>query len=103
MEIFGLVLFLIGVLLLIALVTAGKNDPSFTQISNAPVKKLAWPDWCQCIGGLYAGIGLAAFFLALVPYAGARFISQAAGAVVSVSHRAIADQPCVSCGRDICP
>ncbi|HAE09987.1 MAG TPA: hypothetical protein DCG26_07565, partial [Alphaproteobacteria bacterium] len=43
MEIFGLVLFLIGVLLLIALVTAGKNDPSFTQISNAPVKNWLGP------------------------------------------------------------
>ena len=67
MEIFGLVLFLIGVLLLIALVTAGKNDPSFTQISNAPVKNWLGPIGANVSAGLYAGIGLAAFFLALVP------------------------------------
>ena len=67
MEIFGLVLFFIGVLLLIALVTAGKNDPSFTQISNAPVS-----NWLGVLGanvsaGIYAVIGLAGFFLALAP------------------------------------
>ena len=67
MEIFGLVLFLIGVLLLIALVTAGKNDPSFTQISNAPIKNWLGPIGANVSAGLYAGIGLAAFFLALVP------------------------------------
>ena len=67
MEIFGLVLFLIGVLLLIALVTAGKNDPSFTQISNAPIKNWLGPIGANVSAGLYAGIGLAAFFLALAP------------------------------------
>ncbi|MDB3880176.1 DNA translocase FtsK 4TM domain-containing protein [Alphaproteobacteria bacterium] len=67
MEIFGLGLFLISGLLLIALITAGKNDPSFNQVSTAPVA-----NWLGTIGanisaGLYAAIGLASFFLALVP------------------------------------
>ena len=65
MEIFGLGLFVISGLLLIALITAGKNDPSFNQVSAVPVA-----NWFGTVGsnisaGLYAIIGLASFFLAL--------------------------------------
>ena len=43
MEIFGLGLFVISGLLLIALITAGKNDPSFNQVSTAPVANWLGP------------------------------------------------------------
>jgi len=67
MEIFGLGFFLVSGLMLIALITAGKNDPSFNLVSTAPVA-----NWLGLVGanvsaGLYAAIGLASFFLALVP------------------------------------
>ena len=67
MEIFGLVLFLMSGLLLIALITAGKNDPSFNQVSMAPVANWLGPVGANISAGLYATIGLASFFLALVP------------------------------------
>ena len=38
MEIFGLLLLFLGVVLLTSLLTAGKTDPSFTQISDLPVQ-----------------------------------------------------------------
>ena len=69
MEIFGLGLFLISGLLLIALITAGKNDPSYNQISLAPVANWLGPVGANISAGLYAAIGLASFFLALVPLA----------------------------------
>src|SRR6056300_1194265 len=67
MEIFGLGLFVISGLLLIALITAGKNDPSWNQISSAPVANWLGPVGANISAGLYAAIGLASFFLALVP------------------------------------
>ena len=67
MEIFGLVLFVMSGLLLIALITAGKNDPSFNQISAVPVANWFGPVGANISAGLYAAIGLASFFLALVP------------------------------------
>ena len=67
MEIFGLVLFVMSGLLLIALITAGKNDPSFNQVSTAPVANWLGPVGANISAGLYAAIGLASFFLALVP------------------------------------
>ncbi len=67
MEIFGLVLFVMSGLLLIALVTAGKNDPSFNQVSTAPVANWLGPVGANISVGLYAATGLASFFLALVP------------------------------------
>lgn len=67
MEIFGLGLFLISGLLLIALITAGKNDPSFNQVSTAPVANWLGPIGANISAGLFAAFGLASFFLALVP------------------------------------
>ena len=67
MEIFGLGLFVISGLLLIALITAGKNDPSFNQVSTAPVANWLGPVGANISAGLYAAIWLASFFLALVP------------------------------------
>ena len=67
MEIFGLGLFVMSGLLLIALITAGKNDPSWNQISSAPVSNWLGPVGANISAGLYAAIGLASFFLALVP------------------------------------
>ena len=67
MEIFGLGLFVISGLSLIALITAGKNDPSFNQVSTAPVANWLGPVGANISAGLYAAIGLAAFFLALAP------------------------------------
>ena len=67
MEIFGLGLFVISGLLLIALITAGKNDPSFNQVSTAPVANWLGPIGANISAGLYAAIGLASFFLALMP------------------------------------
>jgi len=67
MEIFGLGLFVISGLLLIALITAGKSDPSFNQVSTAPVANWLGPIGANISAGLYAAIGLASFFLALVP------------------------------------
>jgi S-DNA-T family DNA segregation ATPase FtsK/SpoIIIE len=67
MEIFGLGLFAMSGLLLIALITAGKNDPSWNQISSARVANWLGPVGANISAGLYAAIGLASFFLALVP------------------------------------
>ena len=67
MEIFGLGLFVMSGLLLIALITAGKNDPSWNQISSTPVSNWLGPVGANISAGLYAAIGLASFFLALVP------------------------------------
>jgi DNA segregation ATPase FtsK/SpoIIIE, S-DNA-T family len=67
MEIFGLGLFVISGLLLIALITAGKTDPSFNQVSSAPLANWLGPVGANISAGLYAAIGLASFFLVLVP------------------------------------
>ena len=67
MEIFGLALFFLSGLLLVALITADKNDPSFTNISNANVSNWLGPIGANISAALISVIGLAAFFLALVP------------------------------------
>ena len=48
MEIFGLALFLLSGLLLVALITADKNDPSFTNISDAAVSNWLGPIGVGC-------------------------------------------------------
>ena len=68
MEIFGLALFLLSGLLLIALITADKNDPSFTNISDAAVSNWLGPIGANISAALISVIGLAAFFLAFVPF-----------------------------------
>ena len=68
MEIFGFTLLLFSVLLLVALITADKNDPSFTNISNANVSNWLGPIGANISAALISLIGLAAFFLALVPF-----------------------------------
>ena len=68
MEIFGLVLFLFSGLLLIVLITAGKMGPSFSQISSAPVANWLGPVGANISAALFSVIGLAAFFLVLVPF-----------------------------------
>ena len=68
METFGLVLFLLSGLLLVALITADKNDPSFANISDADVGNWLGPIGANISAGLISVIGLAAFFLALVPF-----------------------------------
>ncbi|MDC3234938.1 DNA translocase FtsK 4TM domain-containing protein [Candidatus Puniceispirillum sp.] len=67
MEIFGLALFLLSGLLMVALMTADKNDPSFTNISSANVNNWLGPVGANISAALINWIGLAAFFLALVP------------------------------------
>ena len=67
MEIFGLALFLLSGLLLVALITADKNDPSFTNISNANVSNWLGPDWRQYFGSIDFGYRACGVFLALVP------------------------------------
>ncbi len=67
MEIFGFALFLFSGFLLVALITAGKTDPSFSQISNAPVANWFGPFGANISAALFSVIGLAAFFLILVP------------------------------------
>ena len=67
MEIFGLALFLLSGLLMVALMTADKNDPSFTNISSANVNNWLGPIGANISAALINWIGLAAFFLALVP------------------------------------
>ena len=64
MEIFGLALFLLSCLLLIALITADKNDPSFTNISDAAVSNWLGPIGANMSAALISVIGLAAYFLA---------------------------------------
>src|SRR5210317_629916 len=56
MEIFGLGLFVISGLLLIALITAGKNDPSWNQpVPWMRFRIIAWPlSLCFLAGGLFA-------------------------------------------------
>ena len=68
MEIFGLSLFLMSVVLLISLITAGKTDPSFSQISNEPVANWLGPIGANISAAMFTTIGIAAFFLALVPF-----------------------------------
>ena len=68
MEIFGLALVLLSCLLLVALVTADKNDPSFTNISDAAVSNWLGPIGANISAALISVIGLAAFFLAFVPF-----------------------------------
>ena len=67
MEIVGLILVLVSVGLFVALTTAGKNDPSFALVSDAPVRNWLGHIGANISAGLYAVIGLAAFALALVP------------------------------------
>ena len=67
MEVFGLVLLVISAILLVSLITAGKNDPSVALVSDAPVI-----NWLGSIGAnisasLYMVLGLGAFALAVVP------------------------------------
>ena len=68
MEILGLGLFFLSGLLLVALITADKNDPSFTNISDANVSNWLGPIGANISAALISVIGLAAFFLALVPF-----------------------------------
>ncbi len=68
MEIFGLALFLLSGLLLVSLITADKNDPSFTNISDANVSNWLGPIGANVSAAMISVIGLAAFFLALVPF-----------------------------------
>ena len=68
MEIVGISLFLVSGLLLISLITAGKTDPSFSQISNEPVSNWLGPFGADISAALYSTIGIAAFFLAFVPF-----------------------------------
>ena len=58
MEIFGLALFLLSGLLLVALITADKNDPSFTNISNANVNNWLGPIGANISAALVSVIGL---------------------------------------------
>ena len=67
MEIFGLALFLFSGFLLIALITAGKFDPSFSQISSVPVANWLGSFGANISAALFSMIGLAAFFLVLAP------------------------------------
>ena len=67
MEIFGLLLLFLGVVLLTSLLTAGKTDPSFTQISDLPVQNWFGPFGAQISAALFAAIGLAAFPMGIVP------------------------------------
>jgi S-DNA-T family DNA segregation ATPase FtsK/SpoIIIE len=67
MEIGGLVLILVGVALLLALASAGSQEPSFNRISNAPVVNLFGVAGAHLSSLLFGGVGLAAFLLALTP------------------------------------
>ncbi len=67
MEILGLALLLLSMILFVSLLTADRNDPSFTMISDAPVQNLLGPVGAHVSAALYAVFGLSAFALAIVP------------------------------------
>ena len=67
MEISGMVLVLAGVVLFVALASAGIYDPSLNRVSNAPVLNLLGSVGANIASLLYGGVGLAAFLLAVTP------------------------------------
>ena len=67
MEIAGLLLVIAGVVLLVALGSAGIYDPSLNRVSNAPVLNLLGSVGANIASLLYGGVGLAAFLLAVTP------------------------------------
>ena len=67
MEIAGMVLVIAGVLLFVALASAGIYDPSLNRVSNAPVLNLLGSVGANIASLLYGGVGLAAFLLAVTP------------------------------------
>jgi S-DNA-T family DNA segregation ATPase FtsK/SpoIIIE len=67
MEIAGMVLVIAGVVLFIALASAGIYDPSLNRVSNAPVINLLGSVGANIASLLYGGVGLAAFLLAVTP------------------------------------
>ena len=80
MEILGLFLFLLSGLLLVALITADKNDPSFTNISSATVSNWLGPIGANISAALFSVIGLAAFFGSCAFVLGPFLLSQTVGA-----------------------
>lgn len=68
MEILGLALTLVSLVLMVSLLTAGKSDPTPSRISHDPINNWLGPFGATVSDSLYAVIGLAAFFLALVPF-----------------------------------
>ncbi|MDB4852450.1 DNA translocase FtsK 4TM domain-containing protein [Alphaproteobacteria bacterium] len=75
MEIGGLALIMVGIALLLALATAGSQEPSFNRVSNAPVVNLLGAAGAHLASLLLGGVGLAAFLLALTPiFWGAHFL-----------------------------
>ena len=75
MEIGGLALILVGIALLLALASAGSQEPSFNRVSNAPVVNLFGVAGAHLSSLLFGGVGLAAFLLALTPlFWGAHFL-----------------------------
>jgi S-DNA-T family DNA segregation ATPase FtsK/SpoIIIE len=75
MEIGGLALILVGMALLLALASAGSQEPSFNRVSNAPVVNLFGVAGAHLSSLLFGGVGLAAFLLALTPlFWGAHFL-----------------------------
>ena len=86
MEIFGLVLLLLSGLLLIALITADKNDPSFTNISQATVSNWLGPIGANISAALISLIGLAAFFFSSCAFLlGVVLLPQETGAIAGGS------------------
>ena len=67
MEIGGLALILAGMALLLALASAGSQEPSFNRVSNAPVVNIFGVAGAHLSSLLFGGVGLAAFLLALTP------------------------------------
>ena len=67
MEIAGMVLVIAGVVLFVALASAGIHDPSLNRVSNAPVLNLLGSVGANIASLLYGGVGLAAFLLAVTP------------------------------------
>ena len=75
MEIGGLALILVGMALLLALASAGSQEPSLNRVSNAPVVNLFGVAGAHLSSLLFGGVGLAAFLLALTPlFWGAHFL-----------------------------
>jgi S-DNA-T family DNA segregation ATPase FtsK/SpoIIIE len=67
MEIAGLILVIAGLVLFVALASAGTYDPSFNRVSNAQVLNLLGSAGANIASLLYGGVGLAAFLLAVTP------------------------------------
>jgi S-DNA-T family DNA segregation ATPase FtsK/SpoIIIE len=75
MEIFGLLLIILGIILVIVLASAGTHDPSFNRVSDAPVLNLLGSVGANISAILFGATGLAAFILALTPILwGARYL-----------------------------